>query len=105
MSIKIEPRGKYSGCKIHLDSEEVTSILKGDSVVMLEFCKELAHLIKDLLKKEPDLLKDRTPEQVAAILAKEVEKASLQLNAVKSGKQWQKVDPIKLQEALNKHVK
>mgnify|MGYP000573669633 CR=1 FL=1 len=41
----------------------------------------------------------------AQILAKESEKAALQLAAAKKGADWKSVDPAKLEAALLKHVK
>ena len=114
--MKVESRGKYGGVKVHLDPEECELLIKavGEGPFGTSFALPLKHVnlalkmgkkIKDLLEENPELLKERTPEQVAAILAKESEKAALQLNAVKAGKNWAKVDPAKLQEALLKHVK
>jgi hypothetical protein len=47
----------------------------------------------------------RTPEQVKAILVKEVEKAAMQLKMVEAGQDPSKVDKDKLKEALLKYVK
>jgi hypothetical protein len=118
--IKVEKRGKYGGVKIHLDpedckrliqaSEDLTQLSKLQQLgtvglsVPLKMAIRMGKSIKALLEKEPDLLEDRTPEQVAAILAKEVEKAQMQLNAVKAGTQWQKVDKEELKQALLKHA-
>jgi hypothetical protein len=121
--IKVETRGKYAGVKIHLDVEECEALVKladdgkvsnfavlaGTSKtiqVPFNLAYKMGKEIKDLLAENPDLLKPRTPEQIAAILAKEVEKASMQLNAVKSGKKWESkhLDKEKLKEALLKHA-
>jgi hypothetical protein len=119
--IKVEPRGKYGGVKVHLDPEDCQhlialadagktdnfAVLKGAGpIIQIPFglAYKMGKSIKDLLAKEPGLLQDRTPEQVAAILAKESEKAALQLEAVKKGKAWQTVDPDKLKQALLKHA-
>lgn len=107
--MKVESRGKYPGVKLHLEPEEVTTILEAEDFwhpvdEVEKLLSKMQAKLQGLLKQEPDLLKERTPEQVAAILAKEVEKAGMQLNAVKSGKMWQKVDQDKLQAALLKHV-
>jgi hypothetical protein len=115
--MKVEPRGKYGGVKIHLEPEECNKLMQAAEnatkhgtpapwiVVPLNLAIQMGKSVKELLESEPALLEDRTPEQVAAILAKEAEKAALQLNAVKSGKQWQKVNKDELQAALLKHVK
>lgn len=116
--MKIEKRGKYAGVKIHLDAEECSKLIRAAEiedfrqannlkpiVVPLKLAIQMGQEIRNLLKEEPNLLQDRSSEEVAAILAKEVEKAQMQLNAVKSGKKWQKVDPAELEKALLKHVK
>lgn len=80
--------------------------LVAPSVIQVPFnlARKMGQSIKDLLAEQPDLLKERTPEQIAAILAKESEKAGLQLNALKNGKDWKKIDPAKLEKALMHHV-
>lgn len=104
--MKIEPRGKYGGVKVHLDSEECERLIDVPTVSFtLPFVQSLGSKIKHLMQEEPDLLMDRTQEQIAAILAKESEKAQLQLNQIKSGSQWQQVDAGKLKLALLKHAK
>jgi hypothetical protein len=109
--MKLETRGKYPGVKVHLDPDEVklilehAPVLKGDIPPTQEFLRKMAKEIKKLQEKEPTLLDERTPEQIAAILAKEVEAATLKLQRMKDGKDWKKINPDKLQEALNKHVK
>jgi hypothetical protein len=120
--IKVERRGKYGGVKIHLDAEEskqlmdfsndgnlvFDAIVASNSLIHLKMPLKLAmqmgKKINQLAEEDPDLLKDRTPEEVAAILAKESEKAGMQLNALKNGKDWKKVDPSSLKKALLKHV-
>lgn len=134
MSIKIEERGKYGGVKVHLDSKECELFLKfgieeEDCAAPIEGCcihtdasihqdephvaeleafgsivRSIGRGIADKLKENPALLTARTPEQVAAILAKEVEKATLQLDRIKRGKDFSKVNSEKLREALLKHV-
>lgn len=113
--MKLESRGKYPGVKVHLDPEECEALLKlaeanfmgyGIEIkVPLSLASKMGKSIKDLLVEQPDLLKERTPEQIAAILAKESEKAGLQLNALKNGKDWKKIDPELLKGALLHHVK
>lgn len=118
MSIKVETRGKYPGVKIHLDAEEAQQLIEACELIPGHYeaqptpvsqsfgiTKKMGMKIKQLLAQEPHLLQERSPEQIAAILAKESEKAALQLEALKTGQDWKKIDPDKLQEALNKHVK
>lgn len=132
--MKCEPRGKYSGVKVHLDEEECKTLLAaaegiaidelyhtptlvtaclamlGDSGTLktlqdvIEHVRMLGEHIRKLLKQEPGLLNERTPEQIAAILAKESEKAALQLKALQSGAEWKKVDPDALNAAMSKLV-
>jgi hypothetical protein len=111
--VKVESRGKYPGVKLHLEPEEVEIILAFTDQPYYEVEAEKAvsllekmrkHILK-LQEETPGLLQERTPEQIAAILAKEVEKASLQLDRVKKGKDWKKIEPDALKTALLKHVK
>ena len=98
---KIEPRGKYAGVKIHLNGEECQAILnwrtdwkstgEPDQILPRDLTRKMAKAIKDLMKENPDLLKDRTPEQVAASLAKDAEKIEKQQAALASKKDWKKV--------------
>jgi hypothetical protein len=117
--VKVESRGKYAGVKVHLDTEEC-EVLMGmadatayptHAVVMttfavpLKLARKMGQSIKELLSEQPGLLKERTPEQIAAILAKESEKAGIQLNRLKNGKDWKKIEPEALKAALLHHVK
>jgi hypothetical protein len=115
----LETRGKYPGVKVHLEPAEIQVILTyfdiqaqgvyqgpghpADAIEAL--IAKMNKKIRELQVKEPTLLDERTPEQIAAILAKEVEAATLKLQRMKDGKDWKKINPEKLQEALNKHVK
>lgn len=107
--MKVEPRGKFGGVKIHLDPEECETLMKSEDFwhpkdEVEKIIKGMRVLIVKLQKKEPGLLNERTPEQVKAILAKEVEKAKLQLAQVEAGKSHEKVDPAVLKKALLKYV-
>jgi hypothetical protein len=112
--VKVEKRGKYGGVKIHLDANECYTILgttapDADEHVILivapAIISKMSRKITELLEEEPDLLADRTEEEIIAILAKESEKAALQLKQAKSGSDWKKVDPEKLKIELLKHAK
>lgn len=120
--MKIESRGKYPGVKLHLDPEECEVLLqlveagKVDNFAALKgagktiqvpfnLTYRMGQHVRDLLAAEPGLLKERTPEQIVAILAKESEKAGIQLNRLKNGQDWKKIDPVVLQKALLHHVK
>lgn len=127
--MKIEPRGKYAGVKIHLDGDECEELLaavQDDQVKGYQFSTKLAQgtmkkksqqlftvvalgvqmasKIRNLQEEEPDLLKDRTPEQVKAILAKEVEKAKIQLDTLNAGGKITQIDKAALKKALLKHA-
>jgi hypothetical protein len=117
--VKIESRGKYPGVKVHLEPEEVEVLLNFMKTAgSIDSTKRLVSLniigplaakmgmkIQDLLAEDPTVLQPRTPEQIVAILAKESEKQRLQLEAMKSGKDWKKLDPVALETALLKHAK
>lgn len=110
--IKVEKRGKYGGVKVHLDGPQCQALLNyilaapesKEVGVAVAILMETALAIKKLLKKEPDLLKDRTPEEIAAILLKEKEAAELKLERMKNGKEWSKLNPEVLRKELLKHV-
>lgn len=124
--MKVEPRGKFGGVKIHLDAEEAQVLLDNlgglndpgslskidykikdsgeKTIVMLNIGLKMGYKIRDLLKDNPKLLEDRSQEEVIAILAKEAEKAKLQLERAEKGLDISKVDPKVLKAALLKHV-
>lgn len=101
--MKLEPRGKYAGIKIHLDKDETEHILglnakatsphdvNTQNFKSREFVIKLGKKIHRLMQEHPDLLKDKSDEDVAKMLEYEAEKASKKLVALKSGKQWQNV--------------
>src|SRR3990167_2779716 len=100
---KIERRGKYAGVKAHLSGPECQRLLdwrekykkareKGqlldfpvESITKdaLDFCKDLSKHINNLLAEDPNLLKDREPEQVQEALLKDQAKISEQLATIK----------------------
>lgn len=98
----MEPRGKYAGVKIHLDGEEAQSILtiaslaKTDNgpklaVPAINFIIKLGKKIKGLLVEHPNLLEDRTEEEVKEALYKDQDKIEAQLAAMEKGKDWKGV--------------
>lgn len=112
--MKIESRGKYPGVKVHLDPDECELLLqlkKDQEIAKIELKGPLALVLKMgvkiavLQEEEPGLLQERTQEQILAILAKESEKAALQLEALKKKGSFKEIDPDQLQAALLKHVK
>ena len=104
--MKIEARGKYAGVKVHLDGDEAEWFLGaldvGDKILStkplpqvaaesLKFAVKLGRKIAKLVKDVPNLLKDRTEEQITAALTGDQEKIIAQLEALKKGKNWKKV--------------
>lgn len=92
--MKLEPRGKYAGVKVHLDGEEcgeIISIPPGAKDEMLSFYISLRKHILKLQKVRPDLLKDRTPAQVEAELKEEAAKATMKLAKAGVAGEWNKV--------------
>ena len=102
--MEAEKRGKYAGVKLHLDETESQKLLdwnvkrKAGKVIAetiseeaIEFCKQVAKAIKKLQKEYPDLLKDRTPEEVKAALEKDQAKIVKQLGKMAIGGDWKQV--------------
>ena len=100
--MKIEIRPKHEGVKLHLDGKETQELLDwyklyksgnaGSTVsgaVPLKFTKQVAKAIKQLLAEHPDMLTERTPEQVKAALLKDKVKIEKQL---KAGAAWKEVE-------------
>lgn len=117
--MKIESRGKYPGVKLHLEPEEILAVLAIEEPLedpanymdgelteeSVKVLKKIIRSIKKLQKETPNLLDERTPEQIAAILIKEAEKSQLQLDTLTKTGQIKKLDKDKLQESLLKYVK
>lgn len=100
MPLKIESRGKYAGVKIHLDAKDSQELLdwlkfyetQGNTNVAttpLKFAKAMAKAIKNLLAENPDVLKERTPEQIKKAMLKDKAKIEKQLAA---GGDWKQVE-------------
>ena len=94
--MKAEARGKFSGVKIHLDAEECQEILQclegstltWSSTFSAKFLAKLGKKIKALLVEHPDLLEERTEEQVQAALLRDHGKIEKQLEALANGLDW-----------------
>lgn len=94
--MKLERRGKYAGVKVHLDGPECELILSDfsmtsqDKNMMREanFYLRLRKKLEELKKEFPDLLKDRTPEEIEVELKSEMLKSELKLDALSHGKDW-----------------
>lgn len=107
--MKIEKRGKYAGVKVHLDEKECEELIqiallsgdmnyspfppenKGMVQIAFGFGQKLGKKIHALIEKEPDLLKERTPEQVQHELEVELESATLKIAAMKNGGNWKEI--------------
>ena len=98
--MKIEPRGKYAGVKVHLDGEEAGMFLKwAESAhpftqpdAIIKFASKLGNKVQKLIKEVPNLLEDRTEEQIKEALTGDAAKIEKQLAALEKGKDWKKVD-------------
>lgn len=101
---KYECRGKYSGVKAHFDEKECQELLDFlklyksgnagstvDGSIPLKFTLAVAKGIKDILKEHPDMLKERTPEQILEALNRDKTKIEAQLQVIKKKGDWKKV--------------
>ena len=100
---KAERRGKYPGVKVHLDDKECKLLLgqyayrkkngltQGVIDAALQFAKEVTKSIRELQTEHPDLLEERTPEQVKESLLKDQKKIVEQLSTMHSGKDWKSI--------------
>lgn len=94
--MKIEPRGKYAGVKVHLDGEEAEMFLDfvGGAPTPIgankavKFASKLGEKIRKLQFEVPTLLKERTEEEVKAALLKDQKKIEEQLKAIETGGDW-----------------
>lgn len=99
--MKAESRGKYSGIKLHLGGLECQELLDwhklyksgnaGISSIPLTFARNVAKAVKGLLKEHPEMLKDRSGEEVLAALHSDKEKIEQQLAKIAKVKDWKDV--------------
>ena len=97
--MKIEPRGKYAGVKVHLDGDEAGAFLKWadgkwstePNPSLVKFASKLGGKIQRLIEEIPNLLEDRTEEQIKDALEGDQEKIEKQLAALSGGKDWKRV--------------
>ena len=100
--MKIEPRGKYAGVKVHLggsESQMLIDMWNGSwdenphttQADAFSFAGRLGMKIYQLLKEHPNLLEDRSEEQIAEALQRDKDKIEQQQLAMKKGKDWKKV--------------
>lgn len=97
--MKVDSRTKYAGVRFHLDENECSVLLEwyrklkaGSSPMFpVALVKDAGRRLNKLVEKDPDVLKQKTIEQVKEALAASGEKVGKQLAAIKAGKEWQKV--------------
>lgn len=102
--MKIEPRGKYAGVKVHLDGDEAAMFLEwvkngskapiyipAQSEPVITFASKLGGKIQKLISEVPNLLEDRTEEQIKASMEKDLAKIHAQQEAMAKGKDWKAV--------------
>ena len=98
--MKIEPRGKYAGVKVHLDGDEAEMFLAWAGLKtmvttqhkeVINFASKLGSKIQRLIEEIPNLLEDRTEEQIQLALTGDAEKIEKQLKALKKGQDWKAV--------------
>jgi hypothetical protein len=102
--MKIEKRGKYPGVKVHLEPDECALLVGVKSVDMghqpgvknpsivaaFKFTAKLGEKIRKLQADEPDLLEERTLEQIREELELELRKAKEKLEKLNQGQIWNK---------------
>lgn len=102
--MEAEARGKYAGVKLHLDAKEcqnlldwveklggLSKLMKNEQNGLERYVIRTVKALKDLMLEHPDVLKDRTEEQIAAALARDAAKIEKQQAAMKSKQDWKKV--------------
>lgn len=96
--MKIEPRGKYPGVKVHLDEKECEELIKDQALNSVEgerrlakFGAKLVRKILTLQEESPTLLQPRTEDQIRAELIEERDKSIAKLAAMDQGQDWKKV--------------
>ena len=111
--MKIEPRGKYAGIKVHLDEKEVQEILDTMDAANSglahihphdvsydlsnlgeKFLTKLGKKVREVMKEKPNLLEPRTDEEVALELASEYESAKAKIATLKAKGDWKKVKVV-----------
>jgi len=112
--MKIEPRGKFGGIKVHLDPQETqdlvgfaenmnkhggyhapTLTIKTNAVPFV-FAETLRQKVTKLLLKFPDLYEDKSPEKVKEELQLEIKKSTLKLGEMANGIKWDPKKGIKV---------
>ena len=99
--MKIEPRGKYAGVKVHLEPEEAQAFMQfansggiplfKSSNSAMQLAEQLGKKLNKLVKEIPALLAEKTDEQIKAALEKEAKVAAMKLAEIEKGNDWKKV--------------
>ena len=96
--MKAEARGKYGGVKVHLDGDEAGVFLAAYRTGGINHVNEahkfqvkLGEKIDHLLKEIPNLLDDRTDEQIREAMERDLAKIHDQQAAMGEGKDWRRV--------------
>lgn len=113
--MKLEPRGKFGGVKIHLDANETQQLLNATAapfegalhkvpVTNLQISAQLAdrmgRKVRELMKEHTDLLQDKSPEQVAKELQLEIDKSQKKLQLLAGGNKWSAKDGLSKHPAV-----
>lgn len=101
---KCERRGKFPGTKIHLGAETsqlLIDLYKGPTPNIrsdvYDLCVAIGRCLSKLIIEYPNLLKDRTPEEIKAELENEFTSAQKKLEAIAAKKDWTQVKvPLKV---------
>lgn len=94
--MKIEKRGKYPGVKVHLEPDEVEEVVRFAGSVKTEtfgvrLLTKLGKKINTLTGEHPDLLEERTDDQIREVLEGELKAAQEKLALMDAGHDWKKV--------------
>lgn len=82
--MKLERRGKYPGVKVHLEPEECSAMVDGETTPHLKLRK----LIRKAMIEDPSLFSERSEDEIQEELKEERDKALLKLSNIKKGKKW-----------------
>jgi hypothetical protein len=104
--VKIEKRGKYPGVKVHLEPDECQVFMalaedielcsvgthESDAMDYFTIALKIGRKMRKAAKEHPDLLLERTPEQIEAALLSDKEKIEKQLAAGVTTSAWKHVE-------------
>ena len=88
----LEPAEAEVFMKVWEDAQQAKIPLKPEQpITYMTLSLKLGKKITTLLEEEPELLKERTPEEIKHELETEFESAKLKLAALKKGKDWKEI--------------